>query len=631
MCGIIGIAQSENVSITDSLGKSLKWLTYRGYDSYGYAIKEGSRIFVHKDTGFVNKKLFITDYKGKIAIGHTRWATHGKPDVRNAHPHTDCTGTIAVVHNGIIDNFIEIKENLIKLDHFFKSETDTEVISHLIEVKLREKIGTGSKDPFLEAFRDAIDELKGTFAVAVIWNNEDKIYTARKVNSLVVGIGDHRNFVSSDIPAFLEYTKKFTPVEDNQIAVVSAENIKIFNRSLKEVEFNIYTCPYDIGSISKGEHSHFMIKEILEQESALEKIFHNRDRMRKAANFFSDKNITRIIFTGSGSSYHACIAGKYLFEKLLGWTSEVILSSEFMPITSNIDNTLFAIVSQSGETLDTYCVAERIFKIRNDANVLFIVNNPYSSIERLINKKEHPNALIIQMEIGVEICVAATKTYTCQIFTLILLAAYIGLIFFPDNDDCRSILKEAESTPKKVREVLVDSQGKINHIAQKYNNLLHNRTIKNRYKTNFYIVGRGINLATAYEGALKIKELSYVPAEGIPGGEMKHGTLAVVDNHTLIFVLFPPSGARELWKSTLNNLREIHAREAPIVTICSGEDLKAEIKLFSSDIFLIPDVDIAFVPIIQIIFFQIFSFNVALLKGLDPDHPRNLAKTVTVE
>lgn len=634
MCGIIGIASEQDTDIGSKLKKSLQWLSYRGYDSCGIAIKAKDKLRIMKDKGIVENLELPSDLKGKTGIGHTRWATHGPPTLENAHPHHDCSHQIAVVHNGIIDNYEEIKDELKGKGHRFKSETDTEVIPHLIEEKLKEYRAEGYPNHFLLAFNDAIRKLKGTFAIAAISNAEDKIYAVRKTSPLLIGVANGMHFVASDIPAFLEHTNRFVPLEDNQIAVISGEKFEIFDE-MQRIQAQEVVCPFGPQEISKGVYKYYMLKEIRQQGEVLDSILRTQnDDIDNMAESLAEvlKKVRKVYFTGCGSSFHACIAGKYLFERLLQMPSEAILSSEFKALAGDLPlkESLVIILSQSGETFDTFTVVEEILSRRAKPNILAIVNNRYSSVERLVTKKFSPNAPLLPLLARPEICVVATKTYTAELFVLALLTLHIGIRTLPDGKkkEMTYLLEEAQKIPHKAQTILetVDK-----HLAEelvpKYG---RNASYGEAHREALFVVGRGINLATAFEGALKLKEICYMSAEGMAGGELKHGSLALVDQNTPVFVLFPPSSDGPIWQSTFNNLREVQARGAPVISICCESD-KEKVKGFSTEVITVPDTEWLFSPILQILPLQLLAYTISVNKGIDPDHPRNLAKTVTVE
>ena len=635
MCGIIGVVTSNETNVSEILKRSLAWLTYRGYDSCGIAVKIGNEIKIDKHQGTVEQLKLGIDSKSRVGIGHTRWATHGRPTAQNAHPHVSCSHEIAVVHNGIINNYLQLKEKLKKNGHKFNSETDTEVIPHLIEQKLEVR-ARGSAN-FLSAFAATLKELEGTYAIAALWSHKEKIYAARKTSPLLIGVGQDIHFVSSDIPAFLQYTNRFVPVEDGQIAVISANKYELYDLELNPLFALEYTCPFGVEEISKGENDYYMQKEILEQGTVLEQILSRKAEIESIAEELVStiKEVKKIYLTGCGSSFHACLAGKYMFERLLHISTEAILSSEFKNTVTEIplEDSLVVALSQSGETYDTYIALEQISSLPRKPSLLVLVNNPGSSLERLAKSKLAPNSQVFQMGAKPEICVVATKTYTAQLYLLALLCLCINSRVAPKARRllAEKYLYEAQTIPKKVSNALADLYREGGKVALKYKKYSYNDTDKKGYRENFIAIGRGINLATASEIALKLKEVCYMSAEALGGGELKHGSLAVVDKHTPVIVLFPPPTDVTNWKSTINNFMEVQAREAPIIAVLCKEDEKGEIESLSEDVIWLPDTEWLFRPILQIIPFQLWAYRIACEKEIDPDHPRNLAKTVTVE
>ena len=645
MCGIIGIATKQESELSGMLKKSLRRLTYRGYDSYGVAILNGNQIYIKKGVGRAENLRLPPEIKGNAGIGHTRWATHGKVTVKNAHPHTDCTGNIAVVHNGIIDNHSQLRQELEQLGHQFISETDTEVIPHLIEERLKFYIAGHEANPFLEAFRDTIGKLNGSYAIVALWNGDGKMYAARRISPLLIGIGKDSNFVASDISAFLEHTNRFMPLDDNRIAVISVNDIELYNASdknkLNRVPVMQIEYPFGIAQMSKGKYKHFMLKEIQEQDTVLHKLSVEQDEIDgvagKLAHVLSSQNkVRQIYFTGCGSSFHACFAGEYIFERLLHIPSKAVLSSEFKTTIKNIDlnDSLVIVLSQSGETLDTYMVLEAIGNLQKKPPVLLVVNTPLSSQERLVRDKLSDCAEILHLQAGPEICVVATKTYTAELYLLALLALKIGEDILPNDRkrEIKQLTQDAGKIPEQVRNVLNHLDTRALSLAQKYTQFTNKDVRANGNREDFFVIGRGINLGNAYETALKLREVCYISALGIAGGELKHGSLAAVDRNTPVIVLFPPQSDIDVWKSTLNNFREVQARGAPIISICCNGEIDKQVQELSEDTILVSGTNWLFSSILQITFLQLLAYRITLeKKGINPDNPQHLAKTVTVE
>lgn len=616
MCGIIGIV--SDTDITEKIWESLKWLSYRGYDSVGFAVKSGKKIYWEKHVGKIEDIEFKKNITGHIGIGHTRWATHGPVNEANTHPHVDCKREIAIVHNGIINNYTELKDGLIEKGHIFFSQTDSEVVAHLIEEHLKwYKNGSNS---FLYAFRDAVVELKGANAIAAIYAGQDNLYAYQNSSHIVIGNNKEIKFISSDIPAFLKYTNKYLPLEDDQICVISKNGFRIYNLDLKEVPIKQFNkCPFDFESVIKGDdEKHFMSKEIKEQPRTLKRSLDNLsiNTLLKIRNYIHMKKIKKIYLTGSGSSLCACIAGKYILEKLVKIPSEAISSSELKYLAPNIvdHNSLIIALSQSGETYDTCSVIDSIFSQDERPYFIIITNIPHSTIERSLHRnvdKRILNADVIRMEAGFEICVASTKTYTIQLYLLSLL----GLVISTGK-----LTEECYKIPDKVEEILRDE------------NIDKNLEIivsKIKDKKGIFTIGKEINLSTALEAALKLKEICYLYAEGLPGGELKHGPLAVIDENTPTIVIFPSQDEEQIWQSTFNNLMEIKARKGLTISVCFEGD---EMAMRESDyVIKLPNTEWHFVPILQVVPLQLLAYKLSIAKGINPDRPKNLAKTLTVD
>lgn len=519
--------------------------------------------------------------------------------------------------------------------HKFRSETDTEVIPHLIEEKLR--ADGGASESFLAVFAAALKELEGTYAIALLRSEEDKIYAARKTSPLLIGVGRDIHFVSSDIPAFLEYTDKFVPLEDNQITIIAGDRYELYDLELNRLPAVEYTCPFGIEEISKGQYKHYMEKEITEQGTVLRQILDRKDEFESIAEALEPemKRVRKIYFTGCGSSFHACVAGKYMFERLLRIPSEAILSSEFKNVVAQIplEDSLLVLLSQSGETYDTYTALDQISSLPKKPFVLLVVNNPVSSLERLAKSKLSSDCQILHMGAKPEICVVATKTYTAELYLLSLLCLYIKskIESAGKSDLTKKLMDEAQAIPEKVSETLLGLNTGVEKLALKYTKYSYKDTRQKGRREDIFAIGRGINLATASEIALKLKEVCYMSAEALAGGELKHGSLAVVDKHTPVIILFPPSTDVVNWGSIMNNFMEVQARGAPIVAVLCEADRREEIQELSSNALWLPTTEWLFCPVLQIIPFQLLSYSIADKKGIDADHPRNLAKTVTVE
>jgi len=592
MCGIIGCIL-DNKNAAPVLLECVKRLEYRGYDSVGIATS-GSEIDIKKDSGKIDdvqENLNLTDLAGKMGIAHVRWATHGVPTKENAHPHTDCKNKIAVVHNGIIENYKELKDELIEKGHVFKSETDTEVIPHLIE-KYMDK-GNDLED----SVRLAVKNLKGSYALAAISCEEpDKVVGIRKESPLIVGKGETEFFIASDAPAILQHTNRIIYLEDNEIVVLNEDGIVI-----KDADGNIVQKELDIidwtpDMAEKGGYNHFMLKEIHEQPEAVKNTLLEASEIKKIVHDFPRFN--RVCFVACGTSYHASLTGKYLFENLLGIPADVILASEFEYSAGTLDEkTLVIVITQSGETADTL---KALRHANRRAKSLAIVNVLGSTVTR---EAEH----VIYTRAGPEIGVAATKTYVSQLTCIYLLA-----IFMSGKEE---LLEQLNNVPEYMKSAL-KKEDSIKEIAQRY-----------RDSSDFFFIGRGFSYPTALEGALKLKEVTYIHGEGYAAGELKHGPLALIDDDVPVVAVAPPGKSHD---KTLSSVEEVKSRGAKIIGLGSLEDdvLKSEVH----DLIGFEDeIDEMFSAIPYVIPLQLLSYHISVLRGIDPDKPKNLAKCVTVD
>ena len=615
MCGIIGILLKKNVKAskkTDSLGKmltrGLHTLEYRGYDSVGICILDNNgSLVLRKGKGTisnVSRKLSFNTLDGLIGIGHTRWATHGPPNDINAHPHFDCKEKIAIIHNGIIKNYLTLKKEL-KNTHVFRSETDTEVIVHLIEEKYEE-----TKD-FYKAFKESVRRLEGSYALVVVTlHDKEKLFFAKKESPLIIGVGRNGNYVASDIPALLEHTNKIIPLNDNEIGWISPNSVFIENMATGEIEEpskRIITVNWKPEMARKGGYPHYMIKEIHEQPIALKSTFDglvSDDRIVLAANKISEAK--RIFISAAGTSYHAGLMTKFFIEKYARQPVYAFISSEYKHHSTFVqEGDVLLVISQSGETIDTL-KALRAFK-DGGATVISITNVLGSAIDR-------ESDLSIPTRAGPEIGVAATKTFTTQILTGIYLAAHIGYqrgnINATELKEISSQLSQAGSVTGKS---IVKSEGIIRELSE---------TISQ--KNNAYFLGRGIGVPLAMEAALKLKEIAYIHAEAYPAGESKHGPIAIVEKAFPVFFMVTSDSIEEI----SGNIAEMNAREAH--TIALTTQLDPGIEKAQTIIYLPPTTQIL-EPFVLTPPFQLLAYYSAVRLGYDPDKPRNLAKTVTVE
>ncbi len=600
MCGIVGyIGNDYAVPI---LLSALERLEYRGYDSAGIAIIEGDKLVVEKKVGKIReliRALWGKQYKSNIGIGHTRWATHGAPSEVNAHPHTDERGLFAVVHNGIVENYLELRKELEEKGHHFRSETDTEVIAHLIAEYY--------KGNLFDAVLKTVNRLKGAFAFAVITPLEkDKIIGVKKGSPLVVGLGKGENFLASDIPAILPYTRNTISLDDGEIAVLKRDSVEVYNFEGVPVSKEVFVVPWDILSAEKGGFKHFMLKEIFEQPKAIADTiggFLSQDLTLP----FDINRINRVITIACGTSYHAGLIGKYWLEKYTGIPNEVIYASEFRYADIPVDeNTLILAISQSGETADTRFAA--LSAKEKGASVIGIVNVVGSSLDREADFTLYTHA-------GPEIGVAATKTFTAQLTILYLftqlMARRKGLI---DRDGFYRAVEKLNEVTRKVEKAL-ELNGELENLASRYK----------KFK-NFLYLGRWLNYPIALEGALKLKEISYIHAEGYPAGEMKHGPIALIDENMPVVILAPRD---RVYEKIIANIEEVLSRKGRVITVGFEGDTVLKNK---GEVFIgVPEVGEDFTPFVNVIPLQLLAYHIADQLGLDVDQPRNLAKTVTVE
>jgi len=589
MCGIVGCILNKEVAPT--IIESIKKLEYRGYDSVGIATLT-DKVNIKKGSGKikeVDEKIHLTQVDGNIGIAHVRWATHGNPTKENAHPHNSCDNKISVVHNGIIENYKELREQLESEGHEFKSETDTEVIPHLIEKYMNEG------NDLLHATQKTIEKLVGSYALAAICIDEpDKIIGARKESPLIVGVSPNGNFLASDVPAILNETREVIYLEDNEIIQLEKDKVTVMNNQLEPLEKEIVTIDWNPEMAEKGGYPHFMLKEINEEPQVIKDTLSESSKIKEIVSKF--KNFNRICFVACGTSYHASLIGEYLIETQLHIPTEVILASEFEYFQNTLDDhTLVIFITQSGETADTLKALKTAKKI---SETLAIVNVVGSSITR---EADH----VIYTRAGPEIGVAATKTYLSQLICIYLLVAHLG-----ENDELiDKLFKIAD-----LAEESIQREENIKKIAKKY-----------KKSKDFFYIGRGFNYPTALEGALKLKEITYIHAEGYPAGELKHGPLALIDDGIPVVGILPPGPS---YPKTYNNLQEIRARGAHMIILGSEDDKQiddVEDKLvFNSEI------DEIISPLIYIIDLQLLSYHISVEKDIDPDKPKNLAKSVTV-
>lgn len=613
MCGIIGIVCNDSCSkyFGKPLGllikESLLNLEYRGYDSVGFAVSRHGKVIVRKSKGKildVDKKLGFDEFDGVVGIGHTRWATHGEPNDVNAHPHTDCRGGIAVVHNGIIHNYLEFKEMLKARGHVFKSDTDTEVVPHLLE----ELISKGFS--VLDAVRKLAKILKGAYALAIIVSSDpSKIYFVRNVSPLVIGIQDNAVFIASDIPAFLKYTNKVIVLEDGDFGYVSPSEIYIENIERGFVEWlkRVRVIDWAPDMIAKGGFPHYMLKEIHEQPIALRNTLASiGSEVSKIVDLIVKAD--RVFFTACGTSYHAALVGEYMFNTLCGLNVTSFIASEYLRYRKVFrEGDIVVAVSQSGETIDTLMAVREARK--RGAKVVAIANVLYSAIPR-------ESDAVVYTRAGPEIAVAATKTFTAQLLVLLYTAIEVAQRLNSENVNYIGLIRrEMEMLPELVENVIHTYEARVKGLAEKLKN-----------KTNAFYLGRGIGVPISMEGALKLKEIAYIHAEAYPAGESKHGPIALVEEDFPVFFAIFDDEYKDL---LLGNLEEMKARRAFTIGLIPKNYVDPVKKL--DFVIEMPRLTPYTASILYSIPYQLVAYYTSVAKGLDPDKPRNLAKTVTVE
>ena len=613
MCGIVGYVGVKDA--TPVLINALKKLEYRGYDSAGIAVLNDEEIIVRKAKGalkFLEEKIASETIKGSLSIGHTRWATHGEPSEINAHPHTNVSGTIAVVHNGIIENYTKLKAWLQSQGVIFKSQTDTEVVAHLINYYYEE---TGD---ILKAVLNSMKKLEGSFALGVLCRDfPDRIVAARKDSPLIVGTTPNENFIASDVPAVLEYTREIYFLEQKEIAVLYQDHVDLFNEDGARIIKNPVHVDWDMSAAEKSGYPHFMIKEIEEQPKAFEDtlkphlVMENNtavDIVFDELDFNEDwKNAGRIIITACGTAYHAGVVGKYAFEKYARVPVVVDVASEFQyrdPVFMKDD--VFVVISQSGETADTLS-ALRLAK-KAGVKVIAITNCVGSSISREADS-------VIYTLAGPEIAVASTKAYTTQLMCLYLLALKLGkergtLLL----EEYHSLLAQMRLIPEKARQI-VSKQEEIQKFASTQFN-----------KSKIFYIGRLFDSASSLESALKLKEVSYMHCEAFAAGELKHGPIALVDSDTLVIAI---ATQKPMYEKLASNILEVKARNASTMVITQAQN--GEFDQCADTVINLPETDDGLASMLSVIPAQLFAYYCSVFKGLDPDKPRNLAKSVTVE
>lgn len=609
MCGIMGYIGDQTA--TPIILEGLAKLEYRGYDSAGIAVYNAGHLEVRKYAGrlaVLQEKIKDENFVGSIGMGHTRWATHGAPCDSNAHPHTSANGNIAVIHNGIIENYMKLKDWLIEeVGVVFKSETDTEVISHLIEYYY--------EGDLMQAVRKAVDKMRGAYAIVVVCGQEpDKLIAVRKDSPLIVGKGVGENFLASDIPALLKHTRDMYIIENNEFVVLTKEEVKIYNNLMQEQQRDTFRVTWDVEAAEKEGYPHFMLKEIHEQPKGLYETLHRRlekddiihlDGISLAKEDL-DK-INKIYIVACGTAYHAGLVGRFAIEKFAGIPVEVDIASEFRYRDPFVDEkTLFIAISQSGETIDTLA-ALREAK-RKGARILSIVNVVGSSVARESDDVFYTWA-------GPEIAVASTKAYTTQLMSMYLIALHMAKVKGAlEEERYNHLLEEMKAVPEKVREILREEKTFQKLADEQFNN------------ENVFFMGRSVDVDVAYEGSLKLKEISYINSFAIPAGELKHGTIALIEKGTLVIALATQS---RLTEKMISNIKEVKARGANVVAIAKRGN--CDMEEAADKVLYIPECADEISPLLSVVPLQLFAYYVSVARGNDVDKPRNLAKSVTVE
>ncbi len=608
MCGIVGYIGSKNA--TNILIEGLRKLEYRGYDSAGVAVVHDGIIDLRRSPGklsFLEGVLQKQPVNGTLGLGHTRWATHGRPSEENAHPHTSCNGKMVVVHNGIIENYIELKKQLSAKGHQFKSQTDTEVLAHLVEENFKGDLG--------QAVLATLKQIQGSYALGVLAAEDPKhFYAARKDSPLVLGLGEKENFLASDVPALLAHTRRMIFLEDGDVAEITPDGVRVFDVNGKTLPREVKIIHWDPIQAEKGGYRHFMMKEIHEQPNTVRDTFRSRISLEEGRIDLEDvlpmeivQAMPKICLVACGTSYHAGLVSRFWLEEIAGVSCDVEIASEFRYRRFDKEpGTLIVAITQSGETADTLA-ALRECKAKG-LPTLAICNVVGSSVTR-------DAAHTLYTHCGPEIGVASTKAFTGQLIALFLLALYIAQSRKKATpDSLRPLLQALSHLPVAIDSVL-ESRPLIEKIAPKI-----------ARKSNYLYLGRHLNYPIALEGALKLKEISYIHAEGYPAGEMKHGPIALIDENLPIVAIATKSFVRD---KMLSNIEEVKARGGMVVAVATEGD--KEVEKHADFTLFIPDVHEQLVPVLSIIPLQFLAYYVALVRGCDVDQPRNLAKSVTVE
>lgn len=616
MCGIIGYIGTKPASPV--LLEGLRRLEYRGYDSAGIAVLDDGSLSVRKKLGKIDegiaREVAANPVEGSVGIAHTRWATHGEPSDENSHPHLDASGRIAIVHNGVIENYEQLRERLIRAGHEFESSTDTEVLAHLIGVHYERRLAEHEPEPLLRAVEGALREVIGTYGLAVLCTDSPGIMVgARRGSPLIIGIGDGENFLTSDANAVVAHTRQVVFLNDYDVVTLTADSFEVTNLGTDTADVQISRLEFDEEDSQRGEFEHFMLKEIYEQPRTIENALRGRIDRDGATSILGGlnmtaaelRNIQRIVIAASGTSWHAALIGEYIIEGLAHIPVEVEFAHEFCYRMAPVRrDTLVLVISQSGETADTLMALREAQ--RRGHKALAIVNVVGSTIAREADGG-------IYMHAGPEIGVASTKAFIATLVCLVLLAVHLGRMRMLPAGRALEIFKALEALPAQITGLLQRTD-EIRRVALKY-----------AEADDFFFLGRGYSYPTALEGALKLKEISYIHAEGYSAAEMKHGPIALIDEKTPTVFLVPSDS---MYDKTVGNLEMIRARKGPVIALATAGD--EQIARVADDVIYLPETLEELTPIIASVPLQLFAYHLAVARGCDVDKPRNLAKSVTV-
>jgi glucosamine--fructose-6-phosphate aminotransferase (isomerizing) len=596
MCGIVGYAGWRDAQ--SILLDCLKRLEYRGYDSAGIAIV-GAGLQIFKSKGEISVlEASMPAMKGKVGIAHTRWATQGKPTTENAHPFSDCTGKLAIIHNGIISNFMDVRESLVNEGHKFTSQTDTEVFAHLVEAEF--------KGDLMDAVFNALKRVDGTYAFAVVSEGSEEIVATRRESPLVVGLGDGENFIASDVTALLKFTNRMVYIHDGEVVRVSKDSVTIKNEKGEVVVREPQKITWNLEDAEKGGYPHFMLKEIFEQPEAIHDSLLGRVESVDVEPFFAGNTFSSVKIVACGTSYYAGLVGKYIIEELAKIPTTVQISSEYRYSSAPRENPLVVLITQSGETADTLGAAREAKKRGN--KTIGIANVVGSAITREVDH-------VIYTRAGPEIGVAATKTFVTQLVALYLLAMELGIQSKSLAAQARrSMIGSLRNLPRAVQDVLNQAEV-IEALANKYANA-----------RDMFFIGRSINYPIALEGALKTKEIAYVHGEGFPAGELKHGPLALLSKDSPVVAIAVKD---HTYEKMLGNISEVSARGSPVIAI--GFEGDTELAKYADDVIWLREIPPVFSPVPVIVALQLWAYYIAKARGCPIDKPKNIAKTVTVE